>query len=120
VGEAAWQLRRDDRQALAAVRQGRPPALPGSISRFGTDAAPGELSAVRLAASTESISFTLARGPSDECATLVVETIGACPLPRVVRLPHIPRARLLADALNAPRRDGIYPAALAVAARLAG
>jgi glucose-6-phosphate dehydrogenase assembly protein OpcA len=116
----SWRLRRPNGDAAAAVRRDEPTDLPRSS--YSTDeqraALPGELRAVRLASTEREISFTIARHPWSDCATLVVSTEGACPLPRVVRLPGSERARLLAAALGEPRRDPLYPDALAVAARL--
>ena len=118
AGENEWRLRRENRSALAAVRLGPLADVPAAATPAG-HAAAGELLAARLSARDPSISFTLTRGPGEECATQIVATEGACPLPRVVRLPRAPRARLLAAALSEPRRDRLYPEALAIAARLA-
>jgi hypothetical protein len=73
---------------------------------------------VRLTASVAETSFTITSGPDADCATLVVATTGACPLPRAVRLQRPRRARLLAAALDEPHPDPLYPDALALAARL--
>jgi glucose-6-phosphate dehydrogenase assembly protein OpcA len=131
AGADEWRLRRGGRTALAAVRRpgppqtaGAPPGTDGSVTgirpRAGDGQPAGELLAARLSASDPEIAFTVTRGPDEACATQVVTTEGACPLPRVVQLARAPLARLLAAALSEPRRDRLYSEALSIAARLAG
>jgi glucose-6-phosphate dehydrogenase assembly protein OpcA len=113
---ASLLLQRPNGKATAAVRQDPAPDFPSHGG--GPAIPPGELYAVRLASSAPETSFTIQRDPESGCATLAVSTEGACPLPRVVRLPHQEPAQLLAALLGEPRRDQFYPEALSVAARL--
>lgn len=139
AGRNAWCFSRPNGTGLARLSHDPPPDLPGGNALVGPEASvsptigpllrragstgpepprPGAMRAVRLSASDPDTSFTIAHDPRTGCATLVVATTGACPLPRTVRFEQPGLARLLAAALDEPRPDPLYPEALALAARL--
>jgi glucose-6-phosphate dehydrogenase assembly protein OpcA len=76
------------------------------------------LDGVRLQATRSETTFTISRTPGTGCATLTVDSPGACPLPRAVSLQQPRTAQLLAAALDEPLADPLYLAALSLAAEL--
>jgi glucose-6-phosphate dehydrogenase assembly protein OpcA len=101
--------------ALSAAGAG-PRARVLAAERASPDAT--GLEGVRLQATRSETTFTISRTPGTDCATLTVDSPGACPLPRAVSLPQPRTAQLLAAALDEPLADPLYLAALSLAAEL--
>lgn len=121
---AGWLASRLGWQATERADRWRTPGGPEVRVELQQDPSlpAGEIASVLIEAALDDqpVSFAVRRtGPGGEFVTATVESRGASPLPRKIKLPERDTAALLCDALQEPACDRLFDAALDAAARMA-